>query len=239
MADSTNSQQVTEAVEEAPPRAVLFELETVGLAGRRAAFTTMQNILAEKHVELNVGLFAKNCIPFPPALSIPAILADVGNKRLSADKLVVSFAEKFIASLLSSDCAVNNAVVKLVAEAKARDVAIGAISTLNEEQAGMVAERVGIREDLQSLLANSMEDRNYPSADSWLKLARDLSVPPGQCVAVVTSAGSCRAALSAGMDCVAVPDQHTAFQDFGGASHVADSLDNDLISDIFKLFDVA
>ncbi len=237
MADSTSRQQDTRAVDETHSHAILFELENIGVAGRVAVYATMERVLAEKSMTLDFGLFAKHCIPLPPALAIPAIVEAVGNKRVSSEKLVAAFEEGFRQSVLSSDCAVNNVVVKLVAEARARDIAVGAISTLDEELARAVAERVGIHGDLQFLLPNSVEDRNFPSADSWLKLARNLSVTPGQCVALATSSGSCRAALSAGMSCVVVPDRHTAFQDFGGASCVADSLDRDLIESIFSLFD--
>ncbi len=240
MADTTNSQQVNQdshVAEAVLPRALLFELDNVGLAGRHAAYATMERILAEKNVTMNYGLFAKHCIPMPPALSIPAIVECAGDKRISAEKLLGAFHEAYGAALVSSDCAVNNAVVKLVAEAKVRDISVGAISMLNDELANVVAERVGIREDLMVLLSNSVEDRNYPSADTWLKLAKELSVAPALCVVLATSAGSCRAALSAGMSCVVVPDEHTAFQDFGGASFVADALDRDLIKSILSLFD--
>jgi beta-phosphoglucomutase-like phosphatase (HAD superfamily) len=240
MADTTDSQQVeqnSQAAEAILPRALLFELENVSLAGRKAAYVTMERILAEKNVVLNFGLFAKHCIPMPPAMSIPAIIDVAGDKRISSDKLVAGFGDAYKTSVLSSDCAVNNAIVKLVAEAKARDIAVGSVSMLSVELAGAVAERVGIREDLMFLLANAVEDRNYPSADAWLKLAKELSVPPGLCVAVATSSGSCRAALSAGMSCVVIPDQHTSFQDFGGASFVAESLDRDIIESIFSLLD--
>ena len=43
-------------------------------------------------------------------------------------------------------------------------------------------------------------------------------------VAVVSSQVACKGALTAGASCIVVPDEYTAFQDFGGAMMVLDSL---------------
>jgi beta-phosphoglucomutase-like phosphatase (HAD superfamily) len=65
-------------------------------------------------------------------------------------------------------------------------------------------------------------DKPYPRADAWEGLARAMSILPGRCVALATSGDACKAALAAGMRCVAVPDRFTAFHDFSGADLVAD-----------------
>jgi beta-phosphoglucomutase-like phosphatase (HAD superfamily) len=51
-----------------------------------------------------------------------------------------------------------------------------------------------------------------------------IGVPARRCVTVVESAVACNAALEAGLRCVVVPNEFTAYQDFGGADQVVEDL---------------
>ena len=59
--------------------------------------------------------------------------------------------------------------------------------------------------------------------DATLKVAKEMSKSPRQCVVLAGTMESCKSALSAGMQCVALPDRFTAFQDFSGAQEVLES----------------
>lgn len=89
---------------------------------------------------------------------------------------------------------------------------------------GMGIDLVGYADDYAS----------YPRADAWLKLVKELEVKAPACIALTTSMVACKAALTAGIRAVAIPDRYTGFQDFGGAHAVAERLEEldivDLIS---------
>ena len=83
------------------------------------------------------------------------------------------------------------------------------------------------------IFAFKEESKSLPRADVWLRLTKALELEPRNCTAVVGSARTAKAALTAGLRVVSVPDQFTAFQDFGGSFSVTDSLDEIDYKDLF------
>ena len=81
-------------------------------------------------------------------------------------------------------------------------------------------------------------DQIYPTAETWSKLAHHCGLAPRRCVALVSSAGACRAALAAGMRCIGVPDEFTAYQYFGGADFLVNKLDERVLRDVTTLMRV-
>jgi beta-phosphoglucomutase-like phosphatase (HAD superfamily) len=98
-------------------------------------------------------------------------------------------------------------------------------------------DKLGLDEKGTVVLSNGSQDKHLPSSDSWLKLAKSMKVPASCCVVIASSSRACKAALSAGMRCVALPDKFTSFQDFGGADFVLESLDGDVAGRIIGLLD--
>jgi beta-phosphoglucomutase-like phosphatase (HAD superfamily) len=64
-----------------------------------------------------------------------------------------------------------------------------------------------------------------------------MSVAPAHCAAIVTTDVSCRAALTAGMHSISVPDALTAFQDFGGSDYVVGGLDEVSMDRVYALLE--
>ena len=55
-----------------------------------------------------------------------------------------------------------------------------------------------------------------------MALSKALGVMARRCVALVDGGASCSAAMETGMHVVVIPNEYTAFQDYGGADIVAD-----------------
>lgn len=62
--------------------------------------------------------------------------------------------------------------------------------------------------------------RSKPAPDVYLAAARHLGVAPAACLAIEDSEPGVRAAVAAGMHCVAVPNRWTRHQDFSAADAV-------------------
>lgn len=62
-----------------------------------------------------------------------------------------------------------------------------------------------------------------PAPDVYLRAAEQLDLPPSRCVAVEDTHHGLRAAVAAGMACVAVPNEDSAQQDFSAASTLVSS----------------
>jgi hypothetical protein len=63
-----------------------------------------------------------------------------------------------------------------------------------------------------------------PRADSWLKLTKEFNFTGPGSISLTTSMQAAKSSLTASIPTVVFPDEFTAFQDFGGARQVVDSL---------------
>jgi pseudouridine 5'-phosphatase len=67
--------------------------------------------------------------------------------------------------------------------------------------------------------------RGKPAPDIFLAVAAGLGTSPAGCVVLEDTPNGVRAARAAGMDVIAVIDPHMRGEDFGGALHVLESLE--------------
>jgi HAD superfamily hydrolase (TIGR01509 family) len=70
-------------------------------------------------------------------------------------------------------------------------------------------------------------EKSKPDPEIYLKLARLSKTQPTQCLVLEDSGPGVRAAVRAGMECIAVPNRFTVDQDFNGALCVLDNLTRD------------
>lgn len=195
---------------------VVFELEELAFPGRRMIFETLSSVLKEKKIQLTPVLFSRYCLRRSVDQNLTALLNALDKRKLSVEKLTKAVNEQFNRSLAKASLAVDPFLGTILSEAKKEDAVTGALSALPSESALSVMTRLGLDESVElQVFQNTSE--NFPTPDCWLNLAKTLGLHPRQCVALVTCATSCRSALAAGMRCVAIPDEFTVFQDFGGA----------------------
>ena len=81
----------------------------------------------------------------------------------------------------------------------------------------------------------AVNGRDFPTADAWLKIAKQLGTKPQLCIVLASRSTACKAALSAGMRCIVIPDQYTSFQDFGGADFVVDEAEPSVVETVLEL----
>lgn len=75
--------------------------------------------------------------------------------------------------------------------------------------------------------------RVKPAPDIFLKAARDLGVPPSQCLVFEDAEKGVVAAHRAGMRCIAVPNEYTRHHDFSKATKICSSL-KDVTPEVLK-----
>lgn len=219
------------------PRAVLFELENVAIKGRQIIYDVLESVLADKSVKLTQLMFSRYCLGSSPKDFLSVLLKSAGKKRLSEKKLCAEITQGIRLSFTDGTLKLESGFKKVLKAAAERNVLVGMLSGFDMETAGQLAAKLGLADIKENLLSYSCEDKNSPTVDAWLKLAKKLSVFPSLCVALTTSAMSCRAALSAGMRCIVIPDKFTDYQDFGGADYIVDALNDTAIENIFTLLE--
>ena len=222
----------TSRIEKFKPVAVsglLFELENIAVDGRTLAYDVLKNLFKDREVDLSRVLFMRHCVSPCPKEYLPKLLEAVDRKRLSADKLVGEIKQAMTACLDDSGLTMAAGLSKLLNKAGDRGIVRGALTSLPEDVAMRLMTKLGLDVMGVHLLAIEPMGSDFPTADAWLKLAKQVGLPRTRCTSLVTSAQSCRAALSAGMRCVAVPDEFTSYQDFAGADMVVDRLEGDAV----------
>jgi len=226
-------------VEETPAeRAVLFELETLVAGSRKLLHDILKRALAAKGVELTPVLFSRYCLNASPRQFLPALLATQG-KKAEAEGMVQDITDKLAAAVAEAAPATPAGLPLLIRKAQGNGLRVGTLSALSEDGAKALIDKAGLQAFSPALFVQNANDKHFPSADAWLKLAKALNVAPRLCVAITTSAGAAKAALSAGMRCVVIPDSSTGFQDFSGADYVANELNEAAANDIVKTLRLA
>ncbi len=233
-------EQEENKVIEASDFALLFELEHLAVAGRRATFDLLKSMLGEKKIDFTAASFSRYCLTSAPSRYIPELLEYLQAKKISEEKLMEDLASGLAMFYSSKQAVLQPGLKELLENAIKNDVLVASLSLLSSESATSLMEKTGLSELDMEVFAfeeNENEKEVCPRADTWMKMAKSMSKDPRRCIALASSAASCKAALSAGMRCLVVPDEFTAFQDFGGAEYVLDSLEDcnadQLVSDLF------
>ncbi len=85
---------------------------------------------------------------------------------------------------------------------------------------------LGITHYFDDILSGDDVQRAKPFPDIFLKSAQNLNVDPAECVVLEDAERGVRAAHSAGMKCVAVPNHYTRDNDFSLATTIVASLND-------------
>ena len=218
---------------------LLIELENVAARGRHVTYDVMKSVLVEKGVKLQPNLFSRYCVDVPLNEGLQDLLKAVEKTRLSTEKLAAEISRGAELSLGEESAPVNSGLKKLVARAREQGIRVGTLSFVGEETARKLSAPLELAEESSVLQVCPPEERHCPSADSWQRLARGMRLAPAACVALVAGAGACRAALGAGMQCVVVFDEFTAFQDFGGADLIVDGFGEENLAGIERVLGLA
>ena len=226
--------------EEAEPKAsfaLLIELEHVVANTRTMTFDVLTSILKDKKITIRPVDFMRYSHIARPEYYLEDLLANLGAKKLSATKLADDIESGVKMGLTSAGLKVNPGISTLVDLVKSKKMVLGAVTSLSPELSAPLLKQIGLGEGEIELFSHQDVERNFPRADIWLKVAKKLEIPTRNCTAIATSAASCKAALTAGMRCIALPDTFTAYQDFGGAYTVIDSLEDIASDDAFSMID--
>ncbi|MFC1453170.1 hypothetical protein ACFLSJ_07515 [Verrucomicrobiota bacterium] len=220
------------------PRAVVIELEAVAVDGRRMLYEAMKEAIGDKEIDLSPYVFSRLCLDCSHRDSVSAVFEASGKKYRAEDRVVERMLQGVREMLAKPVPQIRPDARQLLLSAAAQGRSLGALSYLGKTEAAALAGNLGLDELGVHVLSYPCDDKPFPSVDGWLTLAREVGVTATGCVAVTTSSIACRSALAAHMWAVVVPDDFTAFQDFGGADFVADTLDEEAIQRTLALLEL-
>jgi beta-phosphoglucomutase-like phosphatase (HAD superfamily) len=217
--------ETKDAVKKTAAREVLFfELETFATTGRDAMFDVLKKVMKSKDMDVTQTLFAKCGLTARPAAAIQAMIDDSGRNLTTGDQLAEQ-AEAALKKFFADEAELNPALPALIKAAQDQKIEVVALSPWGEDQAAALMKKLGLDEMGVDLVALDCQEAVFPRADHWLRFLKQREQDTIPVIALVTSAGACRGAMTAGATCVAIPDAYTAFEDFSGAKIILDSLD--------------
>lgn len=221
----------------APPpisTGLLFELEKMAVPGQRLLFEVCQKVLKDKQVALTPVMWLRYGLSTPLAQGLDRLLTTVDKKSLAADKLAHEIQDMFLREITRHAAKLNAVLNALLMEAARHNFKIGALSFLPAKQAQALLAHLGLQERVR-LQVMYKADVVVPTPDCWLMTCNAIGIPARRCVALVESTVACNAALEAGLRCIVVPDEFTAFQDFSGADWVTEDLKEVQVKDLQAL----
>lgn len=216
--------------------ALLFELEYVAVDARQATYDLFHSLLSESGVDITPVHFSRYCLHPSPEFSVPSLLDNLDGKAPKADKLTDDITSGLAMFYTSGEAVLREDAKTIIDLAQSRKADLGAISCQDPAAAEALMENIGLNPEEISVFAYSAASHSvFPRVDMWLKITKTLGKSPRNCVAVVSSAVSAKAALSSGMRCIALPDSFTRHQDFGGADAVLDPFDESELKELADL----
>lgn len=204
------------------PYALLCELEGVAVDARHAEYEALCSLLAEQKVDLPASLFARHCLNLAPSVYLPRLAEALESRKSFPERLADDIKDGVALFLSSAEATLRPMVADFFKSARNRDMEVVLLTSAKESIARTLTERWGEGNPHTRLFSFEPGTHPSPRADVWLKMAKSLSLAPRQCVALVGSNCSAKAALCAGMRCIAIPDEFTSFHDFSGVDAVLD-----------------
>lgn len=210
------------------------ELEHVMVASRPFLFDAIAEALKPHGVTLDPVMFRKHCLKAQLDSIGDALAGQLGSAIPDAAALNRAIAEAYHAKLAAAVSA-NERFVELLREAKNHSAQFAAITALPDELARGVIDRAGLAGDTLKVFSLPDSEKGFPRVEAWMKVCRSLNRNPRSCVAVTSGHDPCKAALSAGLRCIALPDEYTAHHDFSGADAVIESADESDLPELLGL----
>lgn len=138
--------------------------------------------------------------------------------------------ELFRKSLAGSGIAPRAGVVETIRDAKARGLKVGLVTTTSEANVAALIEALtpAVRTaDFDVIVDASSVPQPKPDKAAYEFAVASLGEATAGCVAVEDNLDGVRAAVAAGLPCVAFPNENTAAADFSAADRRVDHVDID------------
>ena len=183
-------------------RAVIFDMDGLLIDSERVILDCWRSVAAEQALSLDDQLW----------------LSMVGVHDAACVEMLARLLGPTKAECLSLDCKdrydlrveqglpLKDGAIELLQELSARGVPLAIATSTRRERALVKLERCGIHDFFEAVVTSSDVTHPKPAADIYLLAASRLGVSPENCMAIEDSEMGVRAAATAGMAVIQVPD---------------------------------
>ena len=137
----------------------------------------------------------------------------------SIEAVAEQIVDAMVAEIATSGVPMDG-VLRALATVKAAGLATAIASSSSQRLIDAVVQRLGIAPAIDVICSADHEAAGKPDPAVFLRAAERLDVMPERCLVIEDSPNGVRAALAAGMVCVAIPDPHSVGHPAIAAAHM-------------------
>ncbi|SDX83136.1 putative hydrolase of the HAD superfamily [Amycolatopsis xylanica] len=202
-------------------RAILLDFDGLVCDTERAAFLSWQEVYDSFGLEFEPAVWASMTGHATGERYAAAYLAGKLGRPV-ADEVIARRRDRKQA--LADLEPLRPGVRTLLDSAAERGIAAAVVSSSDSAWVLGHLARLGVRDHLAAVITGDQVPKRKPDPDGYLLALRTLGVVVSDALAFEDSSTGLRAALAAGLRCVAVPSSVAVDPDFTGADRVLDSL---------------
>ena len=161
--------------------------------------------------------------------------ADSLGETVDAKAVHETKSKLFQQNLASTHLTPRAGVVDTIKDARSNGWKVGFVTTTSRANIAALLESLSPdiqAEDFDVIVDSSSVDEPKPDEAAYSFALQNLDEMPGNCVAIEDNADGVKAALAAGVACVAFLNENTAGQDIPGARRSVDRLDVDELQEL-------
>ena len=215
-------------------RALILELDYVAADMHRFLYEELSKRLKAAGAELGAEEFAR--LLFTQTLEdlIVALPKRLKAGSLDGQELLNAVKQSIDEACAGGKIPLRTGILPLLDYAMAQEFTIIAVTALKQVSSRALIAKTALAQRNMEVFTFSGENKAAAGADVWLQVSKKCGLQPRRCLAITGSSETCKAALTAGMCCIAVPDEFTGFQDFSGADLILDDLKEVDPVDVFR-----
>lgn len=159
-------------------------------------------------------------------------------ETVDAEAIHRSKSEFFQNSLAKSQVHPRCGVIETIQSAKSNGIKLALVTTTSQENISMLI--AALHPDIQVtdfdvIVDHSSVKHPKPDKAAYTFALEKLGEKQDDCIAIEDNLDGVKAAIGAGLDCVAFPGENTAHHDFAKAHHLVDRLDFDELQKFLRL----
>jgi HAD superfamily hydrolase (TIGR01509 family) len=151
-------------------------------------------------------------------------------QTVDAQAIHRSKSEFFQKSLTECQVPPRSGVVETIQDAKSKGLKLALVTTTSQENVSLLVEALHPNiqtTDFDLIVDASSVKHPKPDKAAYTFALEKLGEKPDDCIAIEDNLGGVEAAIAAGLDCVAFPNENTAHHDFNKAKYLVDRLDSE------------
>jgi HAD superfamily hydrolase (TIGR01509 family) len=214
-------------------KAIIFDLDGTILDTETPEFVSWQEAYAELGVSLDQSVWAQAIgtadSGWDPYTHLESLLG------APTDREAIRTARNRRFDELIAAAEPRDGILAWLNEARELGLRVGLASSSGPVWVGRFLDALGLRDRFEVLATRDRVVRSKPDPELYTLALHDLGVHPGDAIAVEDSPNGVKAAKSAGLFCVAVPNPLTAALDLTRADIVLPSLAGSSLAEVLTL----